>query len=162
TTIADLEKNAPGFPWRVAFKEAGIDKVDHAVVRQNTAIPKIAKIYSETPIATLKAWEAFHTVDDAASLLSKRFVDTQWEFRAKFLNGAQEQRPRWKRAVGAAEGGLGEAIGRDYVALYFPKESKDKMEKLVADLRTAMKGRIENVQWMSPETKKAALEKLSN
>jgi putative endopeptidase len=161
TTIADLEKNAAGFPWHIAFKEAGLDKADRVVVRQNTALPKIAKIYSETPVDTLKAWEAFHVVDDAAPLLSKRFVDTQWEFRAKFLNGAQEQRPRWKRAVGAAEGSMGEAIGRTYTAEYFPPESKAKMEKLVADLRTAMKARIENLQWMGPDTRAKALEKLS-
>jgi putative endopeptidase len=161
TTIAELEKNAPGFPWRVAFKEAGIDKIDRAVARQNTAIPKIAKIFADSPVATLKAWEAFHIVDDAAPLLSKRFVDTHWEFRSKFLNGTKEQRPRWKRAVGAAEGAMGEAIGRTYVADYFPPESKAKMEQLVAGLRVAMKGRIENLQWMSPETKARALDKLA-
>src|ERR1019366_5484729 len=90
TTIAELEKNAPGFPWLVAFKEAGLDKVDHAVVSQNTAIPKIAKIFGDTPVATLQAWEAFHVADDAAPLLSKRFVDANWEFRSKFLNGTTE------------------------------------------------------------------------
>ena len=161
-TLAELETNAPGFPWKVAFKEAGLDKADKAIVRQNTAFPKIAKVFADSPVETLKAWQAFHIVDDAAGLLSKRFVDTQWEFRSKFLNGAQEQRPRWKRAVGAAEGSMGEAIGRQYVHDYFPPESKAMMEKLVGDLRTSMKGRIENLQWMSPETKKAALEKLAN
>jgi len=162
TTIADLEKNAPGFPWLVAFKEAGLDKVDRAVVRQDTAIPKIARIFADTPVATLQAWQAFHIADDAAPLLSKRFVDTHWEFRSKFLNGAKEQRLRWKRAVGAAEGTMGEAIGRTYVAEYFPPESKAKMEQLVAGLRAAMKGRIENLQWMSPETKARALDKLAH
>ncbi len=161
TTLADLEKNAPGFPWRVYFNEAGLGKVDHAVVRQNTAFPKIAKIYADTPVETLKAWEAFHIADDAAPLLSKRFVDAEWEFRSKFLNGAQEQRPRWKRAIDAAEGSMGEAIGRTYVAEYFPAESKAKMEKLVADLRAALKMRIEKLDWMQPETKAKAIEKLA-
>lgn len=143
------------------FKEAGIEKADRAVVRQNTAFPKLAAIFADTPVATLRAWHAFGVADAAAPLLSKRFVDANWEFRQKFLNGAQEQRARWKRAVDAAEGSMGEAIGRTYVAEYFPPESKAKMEKLVADLRTAMKGRIENLQWMGPETKARALEKLS-
>jgi putative endopeptidase len=160
-TVADLEKNSPGFPWTVYFKEAAIDKADRAVVRQNTALPKLASIFAETPVATLKAWEAFSVADDAAPYLSKRFVDANWEFRSKFLNGTEEQRPRWKRAVDAAENAMGEAIGRTYVAEYFPPESKAKMEKLVADLRAAMKGRIENLQWMGPETKARALEKLS-
>src|SRR5205814_1030787 len=161
TSIAGLEKDAPGFPWPVAFKEAGLAGVDHVVVRQNTAFPKLAKIFADTPIETIKAWEAFHITDDAAPLLSKRFVNTAWEFRSKFLNGAQEERPRWKRAVGAAEGAMGEAIGRTYVAEYFPPESKAAMEALVANLRAAMKMRIQNLAWMGPDTKAKALDKLS-
>ncbi|HET8797849.1 MAG TPA: M13-type metalloendopeptidase, partial [Thermoanaerobaculia bacterium] len=160
-TLAEIEKYAPGFPWAAFAKAAGIDKADRAIVRQNSAMPKLAKIYADAPLATLQAWQAFHIVDDAAPLLSKRFVDAEWEFRAKFLAGAQQQRPRWKRAVAASEGAMGEAIGRTYVAEYFPPESKAKMEKLVADLRAAMKIRIENLEWMGPETKAKALEKLS-
>lgn len=160
-TVADLEKEAPGFPWAMYFKEARIDKADRAIVRQNTALPKLAKIFADTPVATLKAWQAFHIIDETAPLLSKRFADAHWEFRSKFLTGAEEQRPRWKRAVSAAEMALGEAIGRTYVAEYFPPESKAKMEKLVADLRAAMKLRIDNLQWMSPGTKARALEKLA-
>jgi putative endopeptidase len=160
-TVAELEKNAPGFPWALFFKEAGIDKADRAIVRQSTALPKIAAIYADTPLPALKAWEAFHVIDDAAPLLSKRFVDANWEFRQKFLNGALEQRPRWKRAVAGTEDAMGEAIGRAYVAEYFPPESKAKMEKLVSDLRASMNGRIEKLSWMSDPTKKSALEKLS-
>jgi putative endopeptidase len=160
-TVAELEKNAPGFPWALYFKEAGLQKADRAIVRQNTALPKLAKIFADTPVTTLKAYQAFHIGDDAAPLLSKRFADLNWEFRSKFLNGAQEQRPRWKRAVSAAEGSMGEAIGKTYVAEYFPPESKAKMEKLVADLRTAMKARIEKLDWMGPETKARAQEKLA-
>jgi putative endopeptidase len=160
-TIAELEKTASGFPWGAWFKEAGIEKAERAVVRQNTAFPKLAAIFGDAPLETLKAWQAFGIADVAAPFLSKRFVDTNWEFRSKFLNGTEEQRPRWKRAVDAAEGAMGEAIGRTYVAEYFPADSKAKMEKLVLDLRAAMKGRIENLQWMGPETKARALDKLS-
>jgi len=161
-TIADLEKNAPGFPWRAAFNAAGLDKIDRAVVRQNTAFPKIAAIFAATPVDTLKAWEAFHITDDAAPLLSKRFADAEWQFRSKFLNGVTEQRPRWKRAVAATEGEMGEAIGRTYVGMYFPPESKAAMEQLVGNLRAAMKIRIQNLAWMGADTKAKALEKLSH
>jgi putative endopeptidase len=160
-TLADLEKTSTGFPWRVYFKESGLDKAERAVVRQNTAFPKLATIFAETPIPTLKAWLAFSVADESAPLLSKRFVDANWEFRSKFLLGVQEQRPRWKRAVDVVENAMGEAVGRTYVAEFFPPESKAKMEKLVADLRAAMKSRIENLQWMGSETKARALEKLS-
>jgi len=161
TTFAELEKTAPGFPWMAYAKAAGIEKADKAIVRQNTAFAKLAQVYADTPVDTLKAYEAFHIADDAAPLLSRRFVDANWEFHAKFLNGVQEQRPRWKRAVGDAERAMGEAIGRTYVAEYFPPDSKAKMEALVGDLRVALKARIQNLEWMSPETKAKALDKLS-
>jgi len=160
--IAELEKSTPDFPWATMMKAAGLEKVDRVIVRQNTALPKMAKVFADTPVATLQAWEAFHVVDEAAPYLSKRFVDANWEFRSKFLNGTTEQRPRWKRAVTAAEQAMGEAIGRTYVALYFPPESKAKAESLVSDIRTAMGARIQNLQWMSPDTKKAAEEKLAH
>jgi putative endopeptidase len=162
TTVAELEKSAPGFPWPVLFKEAGLAKADQVVVvRQNTAMPKLAKVFADANLDTVKAWEAFHVTDRTAPLLSKRFDETEWQFRSKFLNGVKEERPRWKRAGSAAERALGEAVGRAYVAQYFPPESKAKMESLVADLRTALKGRIQNLEWMSPDTKTKALEKLA-
>jgi len=160
-TVAALEKGSPGFPWALYFAESGFGEASRAVVRQDTAFPKLAAIWADTPVDTLKAWQAFHLADSAAPLLSKPFVDAQWEFRQKFLNGAEEQRPRWKRAVAAAELAMGEAIGRTYVKENFPPESKAMMEKLVGDLRTAMKGRIEDLEWMEPGTKATALDKLA-
>ncbi|HYH10687.1 MAG TPA: M13-type metalloendopeptidase [Thermoanaerobaculia bacterium] len=161
-TLAELEKYAPDFPWRAAFHESGLGKVEKIVLRQNTALPKIAAVYAATPIETLKAWQAFAVADNSAGLLSKRFVDTSWEFRSKFLSGAKEQRPRWKRAIGWADSTLGDAVGRTYVAEYFPADSKVKMEKLVGNLLAAMKIRIDNLEWMSADTKKEALAKLAN
>jgi putative endopeptidase len=160
-TLAQLERAAPGFPWRTWRNAAGLQKADRFVLRQNTAFPKLARIFASTPVSTLKAWQAFHLADDAAPSLSKRFADANWEFRSKFLNGVEEQRPRWKRAVSGGESAMGEAIGRTYVAEHFPPDSKEKMEKLVADLRVAFKARIENLEWMEPETREQALEKLS-
>jgi putative endopeptidase len=160
-TLAELEKYAPGYPWRASFNEVGLAKVTKIVVTQNTALPKTAAVIAATPIETLKAWQAFAVVDSAAPFLSKSFADTEWEFRSKFLSGAKEQRPRWKRAVSSADNALGEAIGRTYVAEYFPAESKVQMEKLVSNLLAAMKIRINKLDWMSPVTKKEALAKLA-
>ena len=161
-TIAELEKYAPGYPWRAALNEAGLGKVGKIVLRQNTALPKTAEVFASTPIETLKAWQAFAVADNAAPLLSKRFADASWEFRSKFLSGAKEQRPRWKRAIGWADGTMGEAIGRTYVAEHFPADSKVKMEKLVGNLLAAMKIRLDNLQWMSADTKKEAQAKLAS
>jgi putative endopeptidase len=159
--ISDLPTLAPGIDWPVFLKAAGLENAKTAILTQNTAVVKLAALFGQTEVETLKAWLAFHLVDDAAPLLSKRFADTHWEFRAKFLQGQQEQRPRWARAINAVESGLGEALGRSYVKAYFPAESKAKMEKLVADIKAVMKTRIENLAWMSPPTKAIALDKLS-
>jgi putative endopeptidase len=161
-TTAQLAATAPGFPWATFMTAAGIGKAEKVVVSQNTAFPKLAQIFASADLDTLKAWQAFHTTDEAAPLLSKRFSDANFEFRQKFLQGQPEQRERWKRAVAVAEGAMGEAIGRDYVKLYYPAESKAKMDKLVADLRVAMRNRINGLQWMSPATKVQALAKLES
>ena len=159
-TIQTLAAEAPGFDWNGYFNASGLGSIDRLIVRQNTAMPKIAAIFAEAPINTLQAWQAFHTTDDAAPTLSKRFSDAQWEFRSRDLSGQPEQRSREKRAISFAEGSLGEAAGRLYVAEYFPAESKAQMEELVANLRIALSHRIDNLTWMGAETKAAAQEKL--
>jgi putative endopeptidase len=159
-TIAQLKSAAPGFPWDAFREAAGIGTAERAIVAQNSAFPAIAKVFADTDLDTLKAWQAFRTTDEIAPLLSKRFVDAQFDFRSKFLNGQPQQRERWKRAVAFAENAIGEGIGRDYVQLYFPPESKAKMDKLVGNLRVALAGRINNLDWMSPATKKQAQAKL--
>src|SRR5690606_19930160 len=101
--LADIAKAAPGFPWATYFKAAGVDHADRAVVRQVRAVPKIAQVFADTDLDTLKAWQAFHTTDNAAPLLSSEFVEAEFDFRSKFLSGQPEQRPRWKRAVSHAD-----------------------------------------------------------
>lgn len=161
TTFAELEQSAPGFPWKAWAEAAGLTGAPKAVVRQNTAFPAMADTFRAAPIETLQAWQAFHTVDQAAPYLSNAFATAHWEFRSKFLQGAQEERARWKRGVAFAEYAMGEAVGRTYVARHFPPASRAKMEALVADLKTALQARIERLDWMAPETKTAALDKLS-
>jgi putative endopeptidase len=160
TGIAELKAQAPGFGWDAFWAAAGLGKADRVIVAQNSAIPVIAKIFADADLDTLKAWQAFRTTDDIAPLLSKRFVDAQFEFRSKFLNGQPQQRERWKRAVAFTERGIGEGVGRDYVALYFPPASKAKMDTLVANLRVALAGRIDKLAWMSPATRAQAQAKL--
>ena len=159
-TPAQLEAMAPGFPWRPFLKSARLGGRDKIVVAENTAVPKIAAIFARTPVPVLQSWLAFSLADNAAPYLSKRFVQANWEFRSRALSGSQEQRPRWKRGVTVVGDQMGEAVGRVYVARYFPPESKAKMIGLVGDLRVAMQQRIRNLDWMSPETKAQALEKL--
>ena len=161
-TMAELQTAAPAFPWATFWNASGLERAERVIVSQNTAVPKLAQIFGDTDLQTLKAWQVFHTADDAAPLLSRRFVQANFDFRSKFLQGQPQERERWKRGVTFAENAMGEAIGRDYVQLYFPAESKAKMDQLVTNLRTAMRGRIERLNWMGPETKQEALKKLQN
>jgi len=160
-TLAELQAMTPGYDWNRYLVGTELPKVDRFIVTTNTSFPKFAKIYADTPLETLKAWQAFKVIDGGAPMLSKRFVDAQFEFRNKTLAGQPEQRPRWKRGVGAVNGMMGEAVGKEYVAAYFPPASKAKMDALVGDIRTALKTRIDNLDWMGPETKVKAQDKLA-
>ncbi|MDE2488804.1 MAG: peptidase M13 [Alphaproteobacteria bacterium] len=156
-----LAELAPGFDWATFLQGADLDKVTRVVVGEKTAFPQIAAIYAKTPLATLKAWSAFTLADQAAPYLSKAFDDAHFDFHARTLAGQEVQTPRWKRGVNLVDSDIGEALGKLYVAAYFPPESKAKMLDLVSDIRSAMQARIEKLDWMSPETKAKALAKLS-
>jgi len=160
-TPAALADFAPGFDWQAYLDAGGVGRVAKFVVAQNTAMPKVAALFAKTPLATLRAWQAFNVVDEAAPLLSARFVDAHFEFHDKFMNGLTEPRSRTKRAAAFVEAAMGEAVGREYVAKYFPPEAKAKADELVADIKAAMRGRIERLEWMSAETKSKALAKLA-
>ena len=97
-SLADLEKAAPGFPWKAYLEGAHVGDVNRFVVSENTAFPKIAVIYAATPIDVLQAWEAFTVADGASPFLSKAFVDNNFAFRNKTLQGQPEQKVRWRRA----------------------------------------------------------------
>lgn len=159
-TVAELQTFAPGLNWDAYLTASSINVRDKAIVLEKTAIKEIAALYDRTPLATLKAWEAFHVADQASPYLSKRFVDSRFTF-TKTLSGVASLRPRWKRGVQLIDTALGELLGRTYVDTYFPASSKAMMNEMVANLKTAMAARIKNLEWMAPETKTAALEKLS-
>jgi len=158
---AELQASAPGFAWAPFLRAAGLADVRRVIVSENTAIPKIAAIYDETPVATLKAWAAFHVIDGAAPYLSSGFETSRFEFRNQLLQGQKVERVRWKRAVEFVDRGMGEALGRVYVAKYFPPEAKAKIDALVGELRVALNQRIDRLDWMSPATKAKAHAKLA-
>jgi len=157
---AALAKYAPGIDWAAFFAGAKVPAQKRMIVNENSAIKQIAAIYAKTPLATLREWEAFHTADQASPYLNKAMVDSRFDY-VKTITGVTEQRPRWKRAVSLVDGSLGELVGQDYVAKYFPPASKAKMVELVANLKSAMAERIQGNSWMSDATKKAAVDKLA-
>ena len=157
---AELATYAPGIDWNAYFAGAKVPAQKRLIVGENTAVKALSAFYAETPLATLKTWQAFHIADQASPYLTKAMVDSRFEY-TKTLSGQTENRPRWRRGVDLVGGSLGELVGQDYVNKFFPASSKAKMESLVANLKVAMAGRIKANDWMSAPTKAAALEKLN-
>ena len=171
-SVAELSAFAPGFPWQEFLAGAQVADVQRLVVGEKSAFPKIAAVFADTPLETLKAWCAFNVVDRAAPYLSSPFVTAGFEFRGKTIEGRAKIFPRWKRGILAVSGGdcvmdasscfgtLNFAVGQMYVEHYFPAQTKTKVESLVTELKAAFKRRIEQLSWMSATTKQEALKKL--
>ena len=161
-TLTEIAAYAPGFDWATWATAAGLPASAKTVVGEKTAFPELARIFAETDLDTLRAYEAFHVVDQSATVLSQDFVDANFAFHGTVLNGVGQNRPRWNRAVRTVNGSLGEALGKEYVRLHFPASSKTAMEALVQNLLAAMTERLKRLEWMSPETKEQALYKISH
>ena len=157
-SLAQLKTYAPQFDWDAYLGEAKVMS-PHMLIADNTAIKAAAALYNDTPLETLKTWQKFKVTDNAANYLSRRFVDSRFEY-IKTLSGAEEQRPRWRRGIVEVDNRLGELLGRSYVERFFPARSKAMMLELVANLKKAAAQRIEGNTWMGEATKKAALLKL--
>ncbi len=160
-TLADLEKEAPKFPWKVYLKAHGFDSEPAVVVREVTAMPKLGEIFASTPVATWKSYLTYHFLRASADVLPSALDKEVFDFVGRTLNGQPEQRDRWKRAVAAVNGAIGDAVGELYVARHFQPKAKAEMDKLVENLRKGYASRIQQVDWMTAETKKVALEKLA-
>lgn len=160
-TIAALKADYPTVDWDNFFvKTMGIATPEMVIVTTPNTVKQGSNLkakMSEREIKDLYLWDI---VSGAASALSDKFSNTNFEF-SKVMSGVTQQRPRWKRALGATEGAMGEAIGELYVERYFPQSSKDYMIGLVENLRTALGKHIINLDWMSDDTKLNAIKKLN-
>jgi putative endopeptidase len=171
-TLAQLAQLAPNFPWQHFLTAAGVGGTARLVVGEVSAFPRIASLYDSTPLSVLQAWQAFSITDNAAFYLSKPFADARFELRGKVLQGQPSEAKRWikaVRAVGGSDcsgdrvdcfGDMGFGVGQLYAAQYFPPESKAKIEALVGNVKSAMRARIERLDWMGADTKVEALKKL--
>lgn len=135
---------------------------EKTLARIGSGLPGMLALLGETPVEVLQAWMVKEMLSDNAAVLPARFDAASFEFFGKTLRGTPEQRPRWKRAIGEAEGLLGELIGKEYVARYFPAENKAAMDELVANLRLALRESIAEIDWMGEATKTQALAKLDS
>ncbi|HEY8052213.1 MAG TPA: M13 family metallopeptidase [Steroidobacteraceae bacterium] len=160
-TKAQLLTYAPGFPWQPYLESLKLGDRQDLVLGELTAIRDLAQLFNHTPLPTLRAWLTFQYLSSHAQYLPQRFDAAHFAFYGQAMRGQPEQRERWKRGVDQVDAALGESVGRLYVAQYFPPASKAKMQQLVADLRAALSERIDALDWMTPETRTRAHEKLA-
>jgi len=159
---AQVSALMPAFDWELYLTAGEIPAIvlDSVIVQQPSYFEGLGQILADFDLDAWKAWLKWHIISGAASYLSDEFVQENFAFFGKTLSGTPELRERWKRAVSMIEGSLGEAVGKVYVQKYFPAEAKARMEQLVANLIEAYRVSINDLEWMSPETKVKALEKL--
>jgi endothelin-converting enzyme/putative endopeptidase len=160
TAFAGLSAMAPSFDWGAYFDAAKLPRAD-----LNVGEPKFLEAFNRelanAPVAQWRDYLAWHVLDTFADDLSSPLVEQNFAFRGKYLSGATEMKPRWKRCAEATDAQLGDALGRAYVEKYFSPEAKARMQELVKNILLAMHDRIEELEWMSPETKVKAQQKLA-
>jgi len=159
--IEDLNKSVTDFEWEAFFDAAGVKGLTEVNVSQLEPVAAAVKLTHSLPIEESKAYLSWCVINSAASELGDNFVNANFDFYGKQLSGRKVLQPRWKRTVNAVNGSLSEAVGQMYVEKYFPAEAKDRMLKLVKNLQVTLGERINNLSWMSNETKAKAQEKLN-
>jgi putative endopeptidase len=170
-TPAALQAFAPGFAWQDFLRGASLAGKRRVIVAEQSAFPRLAEIYADTSLDTLRAWVAFMKLDTAAPYLSREFADARFHFRSEVLLGIKERPARWKDGILAVSGGdclaggacfgtLNWAVGQLYTARHFPASTKAAIQALVREIIAAYRQRIEQLDWMGPETRAEALRKL--
>jgi putative endopeptidase len=160
-TSDQFAAKAPGLDWTAYFGAADLADRKNFIVWQPSAVQGLSALVAGEPLEVWKDYLTFHLLEHYAPVLPKAFVDENFAFNGTVLAGTPRNRERWKRAVDATNAALGEAVGRLYVARYFPPGAKARIESLVHDLLVAYHARISNLTWMSPATRAKALAKLA-
>jgi predicted metalloendopeptidase len=162
TAISDLQQMAPIIDWNSYLNGIGITKLDTVIVTQPKYIAALQTIFTEDKVDDWKAYMRWMLLRGAAGQLSTDIETANWEFYGKTLTGALKQRPRHEKALQVVNGTVGEALGKLYVEKMFPAAAKDKAYKMIRNVMRAYELRINNLSWMSPETKIKAVEKLNS
>ena len=160
-SMDELRKQYPTFDWDAYLNGLGLTDVKEIIVGQPASLAEAAKIIDTPPIDKQRIYLQWKLIDAAAGYLNDAMAEQNFDFYSRTMSGTQEMQPRWKRAVSAVSGVLGEAVGQMYVEKYFPAAAKERMVTLVKNLQTTLGERIQNLAWMSEETKAQAQEKLA-
>ena len=159
--VEDITKLTPSIRWRDYLEKANIRDVNSVVVGQPEFLQEVEKLLNAETIDNWKTYLRWQLIDTYADKLSSTFENEHFHFYGTILNGTPELRPRWKRMLDEEETYLGDALGQLYVKTYFSPATKARYEKLTDDIFDAFRERIKKLDWMSPETKEAALKKLN-
>jgi putative endopeptidase len=159
--VGQFAQRAPGLDWTAFFKAAGLGAQQDFVVWQPSALTGLSALTTSVPLATWKEYLRYHLLNDGSAYLPKAFADEHFNFYRHVLSGTPQQSARWKRAVEATDDALGEAVGKLYVARYFPPPEKARAEAMVHNLLSAFATRIDHLEWMAPATRAKAKAKLA-
>ncbi|WP_309607605.1 M13 family metallopeptidase [Flavobacterium sp.] len=159
-TVADLQKLTPSVNWTNYIQGVGISKIDTIIVSQPKYMVALEEIYKNTNINDLKAYMRWTLLNKSTGVLTSEIETASWEFYSKTLQGAIKQRPREERALQVVNGTVGEALGKLYVEKKFPAEAKVKAKLMIDNIFIAFENRINKLPWMTPATRKGAIEKL--
>ena len=160
-SAAEFAQRAPGLDWATFFGAADLGQQREFVVWQPGAVTGISSLSATVPLETWKDYLRFHLIEGESGYLPQAFVAEHFAFHQQVLSGTPQQQPRWKRAVEETNSALGEAVGKLYVARYFPPEEKARAEAMVRNLVAAFAVRIDRLDWMAPQTRAKAKEKLA-
>lgn len=160
-TIAELDATAPALSWSQLLSDVRLSASPTFIVRQPDYLAALDTIVAQTPLEVWKRYMTVNLLDSYADRLSRDFQRARFEFRGRELQGITEERERWKRAVAFVNSAVGEAVGKLYVEQHFPPAAKSRMEELVSNLREAFRTGIDDLEWMTPETKASAQQKLA-
>lgn len=159
-SVADLQKLTPSVNWDSYIKGVGISKLDSVIVSQPKYMTALETIFKENKIDEWKAYLRWSLLNKSSDVLTTDLEKANWDFYSKTLQGAKAQRPREERALQVVNGTVGEALGKLYVEQKFPAEAKEKARKMIDNIFLAFENRINNLPWMTPATRKGAIEKL--
>lgn len=161
-SLMNLQRLTPNYNWVGYFKNIGLDNPGTLNIGQPKFFKEINKMITQISVDKWKTYLRWNLINDTAGYLNSDFVEANFNFYGKFLTGAKELQPRWKRVLETTSHSLGEAVGQIYVETYFPPEAREQALDLVMNLKDAYAERIKKLDWMSAETKQKALEKLNS
>jgi putative endopeptidase len=159
--LTELAKITPSVNWQTYLADLGVKNIDTLIVTQPEFLKEFEAIVNTVPVEQWKEYLQWRLIDNASAYLNHDFVQANFEFYGKELNGIDEMQPRWKRVLQTTNGALGEAIGKLYVDETFPPEAKEKAQEMVGNIKLAFADRINALDWMSDSTKTKALQKLN-